>query len=178
MRLFFSSRGRHRRWNCDWSSDVCSSDLKLLAERAGVELPRYNPVAESEKEKLYRVMEAAAKFFEKNLQANAEVQTYLQTRGLNTESVKNFRVGFAPDAWRELYSHLKTLNFSDAEIEKAGLAKKTEKGIYDRFRGRIIFPIMDSGGRVIAFSGRIFGEGEPKYLNSPETPLWSKSVAL
>ena len=152
--------------------------LKLLAERAGVELPRYNPVAESEKEKLYRVMEAAAKFFEKNLQANAEVQTYLQTRGLNTESVKNFRVGFAPDAWRELYSHLKTLNFSDAEIEKAGLAKKTEKGIYDRFRGRIIFPIMDSGGRVIAFSGRIFGEGEPKYLNSPETPLWSKSVAL
>ena len=188
---FFVSpeRGTYYCFGCGASGDIFTfveefegldfkGALKLLAERAGVELPRYNPVAESEKEKLYRVMEAAAKFFEKNLQANAEVQTYLQTRGLNTESVKNFRVGFVPDAWRELYSHLKTLNFSDAEIEKAGLAKKTEKGIYDRFRGRIIFPIMDSGGRVIAFSGRIFGEGEPKYLNSPETPLWSKSVAL
>ena len=160
--------------------------LKLLAERAGVELPRYNPVAESEKEKLYRAMEAAAKFFEKNLQANAEVQAYLQARGLNAESIKNFRVGFVPDAWRELYSHLKTLNFSDGEIEKAGLIKKTEKGFYDRFRGRIMFPIMDSGGRVIAFSGRIFGDpstssgqaASPKYLNSPETPLWSKNAAL
>jgi DNA primase len=130
--------------------------LKLLANKAGVSLQNYNPAAESEKEKLYKVMEESALYFSRNLKANQKVLEYLKSRGLNDETIDNFRIGFADDAWRELYSYLISKNWKDNEIEKAGLIKKTEKGFYDRFRGRIMFPINDSSSRVIAFSGRIF----------------------
>jgi len=157
--------------------------LKLLADKAGVVLEVYNKEnkeKESEKEKLYRITEEATKFFENNLKDNTEVLSYLKGRGLNDESIKNFRIGFVKNDWRELYSHLKGKGFSDNELEKAGLVKKTEKGYYDRFRGRIMFPIADSSGRVIAFSGRIFVDDEKsaKYLNSPETPIFHKSSIL
>lgn len=154
--------------------------LKLLASRAGVELESFNPKEESEKEKLYRIMEEASLFFEKNLKTNNEVLTYLKNRGLNDESIKNFRVGFVKNDWRELYSYLTGRGFKDSELEKAGLVKKTEKGFYDRFRGRIMFPISDSSGRIVAFSGRIFVDDgkSAKYLNSPETPIFNKSSVL
>jgi len=157
--------------------------LKLLADRAGVKLDNFNPKEEGEKEKLYRVMEESTKFFENNLIKNNEALEYLKSRGLKNETIKDFRLGVVPDLWRELYTYLKQKGFNDIEIEKAGLAKKTDKGFYDRFRGRIMFPIMDSSGRVIAFSGRIFGKaGEnpvnAKYLNSPETPIFIKSSVL
>ena len=165
--------------------------LKLLANKAGVVLETYsqeNKEKESEKEKLYRITEEATKFFEMNLKENTEVLSYLKNRGLNDESIKNFRIGFIKNDWRELYSHFTKKGFSDNEIEKAGLIKKpaspslggTEKGYYDRFRGRIMFPIGDSGGRVIAFSGRIFiDDGKSaKYLNSPETSIFNKSSVL
>jgi len=157
--------------------------LKLLAERAGVPLENYNPKEESEKEKLYRAMEESARFFENNLVGNKEALGYLKNRGLEDKTIKNFRVGFANDDWRELYNYLKSKNFSDKEIELAGLAKKPDdqsKGMYDRFRGRIMFPIADSSGRIIAFSGRIFKDDgkSAKYLNSPETPIFSKSAVL
>ncbi len=188
---FFVSpeRGTYYCFGCGASGDIFTfveefegldfkGALKLLADRAGVQLPRFNPKEESEKEKLYQAMEEAALYFENNLKNNSKVQEYLKSRGLNEQSIKDFKIGFAEPDWRLLYSHLKTKGFSDTEIERAGLAKKSEKGYYDRFRGRVIFPITDSSGRVIAFSGRIFGEGEPKYLNSPETPIFSKSAAL
>lgn len=157
--------------------------LKLLADRAGVKLDNFNSKEEGEKEKLYRVMEEATKFFENNLIKNSEALEYLKSRGLKNETIKDFRLGVVPDLWRELYTYLKQKGFNDIEIEKAGLAKKTEKGFYDRFRGRIMFPIMDSSGRVIAFSGRIFGKASEnpvnaKYLNSPETPIFIKSSVL
>jgi DNA primase len=157
--------------------------LKLLADRAGVKLDNFNSKEEGEKEKLYRVMEEATKFFENNLIKNSEALEYLKSRGLKKETIKDFRLGVVPDLWRELYTYLKQKGFNDIEIEKAGLAKKTEKGFYDRFRGRIMFPIMDSSGRVIAFSGRIFGKASEnpvnaKYLNSPETPIFIKSSVL
>lgn len=154
--------------------------LKLLAGKAGIVLETYNPKEESEKEKLYRIMEEASVFFEKNLKGNTEVLAYLQNRGLTDESIKNFRIGFVKNDWRELYSYLKNHAFSDSEMEKAGLIKKTEKGYYDRFRGRIMFPISDSSGRILAFSGRIFiDDGKSaKYLNSPETPIFNKSSVL
>lgn len=157
--------------------------LKLLADRAGVKLDNFNSKEEGEKEKLYRVMEEATKFFENNLIKNTEALEYLKSRGLKNETIKDFRLGVVPDLWRELYTYLKQKDFNDIEIEKAGLAKKTEKGFYDRFRGRIMFPIMDSSGRVIAFSGRIFGKASEnpvnaKYLNSPETPIFIKSSVL
>ncbi|MFZ2205764.1 MAG: DNA primase [Minisyncoccia bacterium] len=154
--------------------------LKLLADRAGVPLENYNPKEESEKEKIYRAMEESTKFFSDNLLKNKEALEYLKARGLKDETIKDFRIGFAKNDWRELYFHLQKKGFTDMEIEKAGLAKKSEKGFYDRFRGRIMFPISDSSGRVIAFSGRIFiDDGKSaKYLNSPDTPVFSKSAVL
>jgi len=160
--------------------------LRLLADRAGVPLIAYTKEmkeSESEKEKLYRAMEEATLYFENNLKENKEALEYLKSRGLNEKSIKDFRIGFANLDWRLLYSYLKNKNFSDNEIERAGLAKKpddTSKAMYDRFRGRIMFPIADSSGRVVAFSGRIFVDDEKsaKYLNSPETPIFSKNAVL
>ena len=154
--------------------------LKLLADKAGVALENYDPKNESEREKLYRIMEEATLFFEKNLVGNIETLKYLKDRGLEDKTIKDFRIGFIKADWRELYNYLSKKGFRDIEIEKAGLIKKTEKGCYDRFRGRIMFPITDSSGRVIAFSGRIFVDDgkSAKYLNSPETPIFSKSAVL
>ena len=169
--------------------------LKLLAGRAGVSLQNFNPEMESEKEKLYKIMEDATSYFVKNLEENEEILKYLKTRGLSIGTIKDFRIGFAKLDWRELYSYLIAKNWKEFELEKAGLIKKpaspslggTEKdlpvgrqGFYDRFRGRIIFPISDSSGRVIAFSGRIFVDDgkSAKYLNSPDTPIFSKSSVL
>lgn len=154
--------------------------LKILAERAGVPLVQYNKEKEGEKERLYKAMEEATKFFEKNLVENQEALKYLRERGLENKTIRDFRIGFVKNDWRELYSHLQMIGFTDIEIEKAGLAKKTEKGMYDRFRGRIMFPISDSSGRIIAFSGRILEDDgkSAKYLNSPETPIFNKSSVL
>jgi len=154
--------------------------LKLLADKAGVRLDNFNSKEESEKDKLYRVMEEATKFFENNLKESKEVLDYLKNRGLEDKIIKNFRIGFVKLEWHELFNYLKKKGFNDFEIEKAGLIKKTEKGYYDRFRGRIMFPISDSSGRIIAFSGRIFiDDGKSaKYLNSPETLIFSKSAVL
>lgn len=193
---FFVSpdRGSYYCFGCNASGDIFTfveefegldfrGALKLLANRAGVALEAFDPKGkdkQGEKERLYEVMEEATKFFEKNLEGNAEVVTYLKNRGLTDESIKNFRVGFIPEEWRMLYSHLTKNGCSDNEIERAGLAKKTDKGFYDRFRNRIMFPISDSSGRVIAFSGRLFKNDQKsaKYLNSPDTPIFSKSSVL
>ncbi|MDB5259629.1 MAG: dnaG [Candidatus Taylorbacteria bacterium] len=195
--------------------------LKLLAEKAGIDLAaerakggwgaKADTAAKSEKERLYAVMEASAKFFEENLMlgsgpyaaAAAEAREYVKKRGITEETAKDFRLGFAPKEWRLLYTYLREQKFTDAEIEKAGLAKRPEpqlgmaspggsnvgsgsssviqeKNPYDRFRDRIMFPINDSSGRVIAFSGRILHDDEKsaKYLNSPDTPLYTKSTVL
>lgn len=201
---FFVSpdRGSYYCFGCGASGDIFSfveefegldfkGALKLLADRAGVQLEVYTKEmkeAESEKEKLYRIMEEATKYFEANLTINREVQEYLKSRGLTEKSTKDFRIGFAVLDWRKLYDYLKSKNFTDREIELAGLAKRPEdksKGMYDRFRGRVMFPISDSSGRVVAFSGRIFvdepsatGVRAAKYLNSPETPIFSKNAVL
>ena len=204
---FFVSvdRGTYYCFGCGASGDIFTfveefegldfkGALKLLADRAGVQLEVYSremkeakDKTQSEKDKLYEEMEEATKFFENNLVKNEEVLLYLKSRGLNEKSIKDFRIGFAILDWRKLYDCLKSKNFTDIEIEKAGLAKrpdqeigKQNKAMYDRFRGRIMFPISDSSGRVIAFSGRIFTDDgkSAKYLNSPETPIFSKNAVL
>ncbi len=194
---FFVSpgRGSYYCFGCGASGDIFTfveefegldfkGALKLLADKAGVVLDLYHLKDKgesfSEKEKLYKVMEEATKFFENNIQHNNEVLTYLKDRGLTDETIRHFRVGHVSPDWRQLYTYLHNKNFSDADMEKAGLIKKTDKGFYDRFRGRIMFPIGDSSGRIIAFSGRIFVDDEKsaKYLNSPDTPIFSKSAVL
>ncbi len=190
---FFISpdRGTYYCFGCGVSGDIFSfveefegldfkGALKLLAERAGVELKGFSKEADSERDRLYKAMEEATRYFTSNLEGNTEVLNYIKSRGLDDKSIKDFRLGFIKEDWRLLYNFLRAKGFSDSEIEKAGLAKKSEKGFYDRFRNRIMFPISDSSGRVIAFSGRLFKDDgkSAKYLNSPDTPIFSKSSVL
>ena len=125
-------------------------------------------------------MEEASAYFAFNLEKNKEARQYLLARGMEEKTIKDFRIGYAEDGWRNLFSYLLGKGYKEADMEKAGLIKKIEgkEGYYDRFRNRIIFPMADSSSRIVAFSGRIFGEGEPKYLNSPETPIFHKSSIL
>src|SRR3989344_863033 len=156
--------------------------LKLLGERAGVPVVFERGESRGEREKLHALLETAALFFERNL--TEESTSYLKGRGLSDESIRLWRIGYAVPDWRALLFHLRKLGYSDTEIEKAGLAKRPDdakgKDVYDRFRGRIMFPIADHSGRVIAFSGRIFPDdkGAAKYINSPETELFVKSKVL
>ncbi|MEK7157479.1 MAG: DNA primase [Patescibacteria group bacterium] len=154
--------------------------LKVLAERAGVELIPENPKLKNEKERLFDVMNNASLFFEHNLSEEKEAREYLKKRGLQDKTIKEWRIGYAFLEWQSLGSHLKSKGFSDIEMEKAGLIKRDGERFYDRFRGRVTFPIFDSSGRVIAFSGRILHDDgkSAKYLNSPETELFSKSRTL
>ncbi len=153
--------------------------LKVLADKAGVSLQNFNPKEKEEKDKLFEIMEEATKVFEGFLSKNEEVKLYIKNRGIEESTVKDFRIGYAPDGWRNLYDKLKD-KYSDKDLALVGLVKKTEKGVYDTFRDRIMFPICDSSGRVIAFSGRIFKDDgkSGKYVNSPDTPLFNKSDVL
>ncbi len=182
------SRGSYYCFGCGASGDVFSfvqnfegldfrASLELLAKRAGVEIGKYDKRLDEEKDKLYKVLERATVFFEDNLKKNKEARNYLKERGLNENTIKKWRIGYVTNEWRNLYDLLKEENFAESDMEKAGLIKKKEKKSYDTFRGRIIFPIFDTSGKVIAFSGRLLGENEyaPKYLNSPDTPIFNKS---
>jgi len=154
--------------------------LKILAEKAGVELTYEKSEVKDERDRLYSVMEAATIFFQSLLTPNSEAHTYLKNRGLEDKTISDWRLGFAPDSWRDLLQSLEKRGFTSLEMEKAGLIKKTDNATYDRFRGRVIFPIFDSAGRVVGFSGRILKKDADvaKYLNSPDTPLFNKSEIL
>ena len=157
--------------------------LKVLADKAGVEIV-YSGGQKGEKDerdRLFELMETATIFYTSKLDDIA--RAYLKERGMEDQILQQFRVGFAGNAWTDVSDFLKAKKFTDTEIIDAGMAKKNERGgLVDKFRNRIMFPIADSAGRVIAFSGRSFGEHAspeaPKYLNSPETPLYHKSKVL
>lgn len=159
--------------------------LRLLADKAGVAVVYDKQEVKGEKEKLLEVLEAATSFFENNLKTNPDAKNYLLSRGLKEETIQSFRLGYALPQWRALSAHLIELGFSEDLIEKAGLSKQGGHGHYDRFRGRIMFPIADQHGRIVAYSGRIFdkslepaGSEPAKYVNSPETLLFHKSNVL
>lgn len=155
--------------------------LKVLAEKAGVEIVPENPKLKNEKERLFEIMDNASLFFERNISVqNNEVLGYLKKRGLQDKTIKEWRIGYALLEWQSLGDYLKSKGFTTVEMEKAGLIKIDGGRFYDRFRGRIMFPIFDSSGRIIAFSGRILNDDgkSAKYLNSPETELFSKSRTL
>ena len=157
--------------------------LKILAEKAGVELVPEDPQKRTEREQKYAALEAATNWYEGQLgEAHAHLATqYLTARGVTDKTRQLWRIGFAPDAWRALKSELEDRNFSSSIIRDVGLIKGDPgKEPYDVFRNRIVFPIADPSGRVIAFSGRtLLDDPEtPKYVNSPETELFNKSEAL
>ncbi len=158
--------------------------LRSLADRAGVELKRESKQSRDARERLYEVLDTACRFYETKLAESGTALAYLRERGLEKPTIRQFRIGFAPDDWSSVLEHLTSHGYREHEIERAGLIKKGEKGkYYDRFRSRIMFPISDAAGRVVAFSGRITGEAakddkNAKYINSPETELFEKSRIL
>jgi len=180
--------------------------LRLLANRAGVELKQQDPQLKTERKRLYEICELATCFFERQLEASRvgqEVKKYLLDRKINEESIKRWRLGYAPNSWRGLSDFLVAKGYRREETERAGLAIKSPKAgtYYDRFRGRIIFPVFDLNSQAVGFGGRIFeparkqdqGEAMPeemavakeieeqniaKYINSPATLLYDKSRIL
>ncbi len=160
--------------------------LKILAEKAGVELVPEDPQKRTQRDQQYNVLEEATKFFEKKLLEKVDAQEYLRKRGVVGETRAKWRIGYAPGppehGWRELKSYLEEKKFTKDELIRAGLIKgqDTGKEPYDVFRDRIMFPIFDASGRVVAYSGRILSPDSdaPKYVNSPETDLFVKSDIL
>ena len=160
--------------------------LKMLAQKAGVELVPEDPIKRSEKERLYAVLEDATSFYEEELSKDVDATTYLKNRGVKEEVIVKWRIGFAPGppkaGWRETKEALEAKSYTKDELIKAGLIKLAEGGKepFDVFRDRIMFPMAEPSGKVVAFSGRILHPDEkaPKYVNSPETILYKKSELL
>lgn len=158
--------------------------LKILADKAGVVLERVDPKIKTEKDRILEICEKATQFFTQEL-CNPII-SYLNKRGLNEKIIEEWRLGYAPDSWDSLLNFLRSHGYRENEIEKAGLIIQTPR-CHDRFRNRLIFPIFDTLGRAVAFSGRVMSEIIPsktekpdagKYINSPETVLYNKSRIL
>ncbi len=172
--------------------------LRLLAQKAGIKLEQYDPKIQDTKTVLYEICETATRFFEKQLHHSPEGKlalAYLKDRGLNDDTIKEFRLGFAPEGWHNLSQFLRDCGFKDKDIIDSGMAIKKEGGLdpapeqvrygarmHDRFRSRIIFPIANINDQVIGFTGRVFGDNHPvdvgKYINSPQTAIYDKSRVL
>ena len=165
--------------------------LRLLAEKAGIELPKYRKASVfatggvEEPDRTKEILELSTKFFETQLQSGEgtkKVLPYLRDRGLSDESMRTFRLGYAPEGWRHLLDFLVGRGYREEELERAGLViKKDGGGYYDRFRDRIMFPIGDIVGRIIGYSARVApggDESQAKYINTPETSVYHKSRAL
>ncbi|NQT49723.1 DNA primase [Candidatus Kuenenbacteria bacterium] len=156
--------------------------LRILAKKAGVELKSFDPRTTSLKNKLQDVCSAAASFWHGNLTKSIgkKANDYIKQRGLNTDTVEKFKIGYAPDSWDLTMKHLLGEKFTETEIFQAGLTIKNDKGgYYDRFRDRLIFPIQDLHGNMVGFTGRALKSDEPaKYINTPESLIYHKSKVL
>ena len=159
--------------------------IKDLAERVGVELPKRSAVgptvSKDEKQQLRECLAAAHAFFRERLTGSKSAQDYLQKREVSKELIDQFELGVAPDSFSETYEHLLKEGFTRKEILAAGLGiqrELKEERIYDRFRNRLIFPIFDAHGGLIAFGGRTLGDDDAKYINSSESPLYQKGSVL
>jgi DNA primase len=188
-------KGFYHCFGCGAHGDVISFSMQTsglsfpeavesLAREAGMEVPRASPEERQREQRratLRGALDAATAFFEEQLHAPAgrDALAYLKKRGLDADTVRRFRLGYAPESRNALKRAL-AKDFPEPLLIEAGLVRAGEEGreSYDYFRNRVIFPIGDRGGRIIAFGGRVLGDGEPKYLNSPETPLFEKGRVL
>lgn len=162
--------------------------LRILAARAGVPLERLAPEQRRERSRrgeLLRANTLAKAFFAKQLwhsTAGKRALAYLQERGMTDDTIKVWEIGWAPNDWQALNTFMRKEQFSGNDLTEAGLTSEKSGRLYDRFRGRIMFPINDHNGQTVGFAGRIFGrpegEREPKYINTPQTPLYDKSKVL
>lgn len=193
---FFVSpeRGNYYCFGCHAKGDIFTfvqefegldfiGSLKLLADRAGIKIEKFESGQKGEREKILSVVEQAVLFYQRQFDNYDPAKKYMKDRGVKEETISSFRIGYAPVGWRNLFDYLLSKNISPEDMLKAGLIKKKEdsqNSYYDVFRGRIMFPISDPSGRVVAFSGRILvpDDKSPKYLNSPDTILFNKSEIL
>ncbi|WP_346848433.1 MULTISPECIES: DNA primase [unclassified Clostridium] len=158
--------------------------VKLLGEKVGIvvddaDSPGKSSATNEKFKRMYDINVQAARYFYTNLKRFKAPYEYLKGRGITDETIKKFGIGFSLDNWQGIRSYLKQRGFSEEEILELGLTTKNEKGnIYDRFRNRIIFPVFNVSGRVIGFGGRVLDDSKPKYLNSPETPIFHKGTNL
>ena len=158
--------------------------VRALAKTAGVALPDEHGArsGDSGREELTRVMDLAGRFYADTLwkPAGERARAYLGERGIDTGIARHFGLGYAPEGWESLLTFMRAEKVSEEALIATGLAvaRENRAGAYDRFRGRLLFPIRDLQGRVVAFGGRGFGDVQPKYLNSPETPLYTKGNLL
>lgn len=160
--------------------------VQTMAQQAGMEIPEQGVSSNKKKSAdgidLYQLLTKVSQHYEQALKSHPQADAakqYLQARGLTGAVAKQFQLGFAPDAWDTILDAFGKEKKSQAALHQAGLLSKNEKGrIYDRFRNRIMFPISDYRGRLVGFGGRVMGDGEPKYLNSPETPIFHKGSEL
>ena len=159
--------------------------LRLLASRAGIELEPVSESARQQRDALDRMREInalAASFFQHTMLATAEGapgRDYFARRSVSEQSVSAFQLGYAPNDWHHLEQYLKSKGVSQQEALGVGLLSSNEAGnVYDRFRGRVMFPIRDAQGRIIGFGGRVLDDSQPKYLNTPQTPLFDKGSVL
>jgi len=190
----FPDRQTWRCFGCGVGGDVISfvmkregiefgEALKSLAGRAGVSIPeKRRQTPEDERlPRLYQVNEAAAEYYHQMLLTSETAQSareYVQQRKLTEEIVRRFRLGFSPDGWENLKKHLKEKGYNEREMVLAGLITEKEDRTYDRFRGRLMFPIANSKGQVAGFGARALDNAQPKYLNSAESPVFKKSDML
>lgn len=198
---FFISPARqnYHCFGCGASGDVISfvqeiegldfpQTLEKLAIRAGVELKNSNFKQTQKNDHLFKLLEEATKYYQQQLRENSEALKYLQSRGLSEETIKSFRLGLAPADWQNVSRYLGAKGWKEKEMTEAGLVLRSASTgaapngkLYDRFRSRIIFPLSDGSGRIVGFSGRMFGEDDgktAKYINSPATVLYDKSRVL
>ena len=161
--------------------------VQMLADRAGVELPKAEYSREAKeradlKATLLEINKAAAQYFYVQLKSEQGKAgyAYLKNRGLSDETIlQAFGLGYSSRSGGSLYQYLKSKGYREEQIRQAGLISTDEKnGVYDKFWNRVMFPIMDVNSRVIGFGGRVMGDAKPKYLNSPETPVFDKSRNL
>ncbi|MEN8614437.1 DNA primase [Dehalogenimonas sp. THU2] len=158
--------------------------LERLAEKYGIQLPsRYQPTPEHDRlDDLFRLNAAAAQYFHDLLltsPAADKARAYLDKRGVNAGSIADFQLGYALPEWQALKDHLNQAGYPDDMLLEAGLLGRADTGrLYDRFRDQVIIPIADVRGRITGFGARVLNDSQPKYLNSPETPLFSKSATL
>jgi DNA primase len=159
--------------------------LRLLAQRGGITLSPLEASSKAEdekKERLFQINEAAAEYYHHLLsstKAGEAARSYLSKRNFKHETIKEFRLGFSPDAWEIMKKYLLGKGYTEKELVEAGLIiEKEEGGSYDRFRNRLMFPICDDQGRVTGFGARVLDDSLPKYINSPQTPIFDKSSSL
>jgi len=155
--------------------------LKILAEKAGVEIVHEAPKKKDARDKLYQAVSLAEQFYREQLQGSDAAKEYAKSRGITGETARDWGIGYAPDDWRTFLTYAEEKGIDIPTLLNAGLIKESDgkKGTYyDRFRNRLMFPIRDIAGRVVGFSGRTMGDDAAKYLNSPETDIYKKSELL